>query len=42
MVQKLGRPDTFAISAAICVATIAFIAETVPETKRELLESIQV
>ncbi len=42
MVQKVGRPDTFAIYAVICVATAAFIAKTVPETKRELLESIQV
>jgi len=42
MVEKLGRPDTFATDAVICAATVAFIAQAVPESKRELLESIQV
>lgn len=42
MVNRLGRPATFGIYAILCIVTIIFIARTVPETKRELLESIRV
>jgi len=42
MINKLGRPLTFWIYAALCVVTIVFIRAMVPETKRELLEDIRV
>jgi sugar porter (SP) family MFS transporter len=42
MIQKLGRPMTFWVYAALCVVTIVFIRAMVPETKRELLEQIRV
>lgn len=40
MVERLGRPLTFAIYAALCLVTIAVVARGVPETKRELLEDV--
>lgn len=42
MIAKLGRSGTFAAYAILCVVTIVFIARFVPETKREVLERIQV
>ncbi len=42
MINKLGRPLTFWVYAALCVVTILFIRAMVPETKRELLEEIRV
>jgi SP family galactose:H+ symporter-like MFS transporter len=42
MIQKLGRPLTFWVYAALCIVTIVFIRAMVPETKRELLEQIRV
>jgi sugar porter (SP) family MFS transporter len=42
MIQKLGRPMTFWVYAALCIVTIVFIRAMVPETKRELLEQIRV
>ena len=42
MINKLGRPLTFWIYAALCVVTIVFVRTMVPETKRELLEDIRV
>ena len=42
MINKLGRPLTFWVYAALCVVTILFIRAMVPETKRELLEDIRV
>ncbi|HUY11933.1 MAG TPA: sugar porter family MFS transporter [Candidatus Dormibacteraeota bacterium] len=41
MIEGLGRPLTFGIYAALCLVTILFVARFVPETKRELLESIR-
>lgn len=40
MVERLGRPLTFATYAALCLVTIVVVARGVPETKRELLEDI--
>ena len=42
MIDKLGRPLTFWLYAALCVVTIVFVRTMVPETKRELLEEIRV
>jgi sugar porter (SP) family MFS transporter len=42
MVERLGRPTTFGIYAALCIVTILFVMSMVPETKRELLEQIRV
>ncbi|MBV8150760.1 MAG: MFS transporter, partial [Candidatus Eremiobacteraeota bacterium] len=42
MIDKLGRPLTFWVYAALCVVTIVFIRAMVPETKRERLEEIRV
>ena len=42
MINKLGRPLTFWVYAALCIVTILFIRAMVPETKRELLEDIRV
>ena len=42
MIQRFGRPETFAIYAFMCIVTIVFVATQVPETKRELLERINV
>jgi predicted MFS family arabinose efflux permease len=42
MINKLGRPLTFWVYAALCIVTILFIRAMVPETKRELLEQIRV
>ena len=42
MVDKLGRPVTFAIYAVLCIVTIVFVRTLVPETKRELLELVRV
>ncbi|MGA8533580.1 MAG: sugar porter family MFS transporter [Candidatus Tumulicola sp.] len=42
MINKLGRPLTFWVYAALCIVTILFIRAMVPETKRELLEDISV
>jgi MFS transporter, SP family, galactose:H+ symporter len=42
MIEKLGRPVTFLVYAALCVVTIVFVRAMVPETKRELLEAIRV
>jgi sugar porter (SP) family MFS transporter len=42
MINKLGRPLTFWIYAALCVVTIVFIRAMIPETKRQLLEDIRV
>jgi len=42
MIQKLGRPLTFWVYAALCIVTIVFVRAMVPETKRELLEEIRV
>jgi SP family galactose:H+ symporter-like MFS transporter len=42
MIQKLGRPLTFWVYAALCLVTIVYIRALVPETKRELLEQIRV
>jgi sugar porter (SP) family MFS transporter len=42
MIEKLGRPVTFLVYAALCVVTILFVKAMVPETKRELLEGIRV
>jgi MFS transporter, SP family, galactose:H+ symporter len=40
MTQTIGRPATFGIYAALCVATVVFVRAAVPETKQELLERI--
>ena len=42
MIERLGRPLTFGIYAALCIVTILFVKSMVPETKRELLEQIRV
>jgi sugar porter (SP) family MFS transporter len=42
MIERLGRPATFSVYAVLCLVTIVFVARTVPETKREVLESIRV
>ena len=42
MVEKLGRSATFWIYASLCIVTIFFVRAMVPETKRELLETIRV
>jgi MFS transporter, SP family, galactose:H+ symporter len=42
MINRLGRPLTFWVYAALCIVTIVFIRAMVPETKRELLEEIRV
>jgi sugar porter (SP) family MFS transporter len=42
MVERLGRPATFAIYAVLCIVTILFVRSMVPETKQELLEKIRV
>ncbi len=42
MVEKLGRSATFWIYASLCIVTIVFVRAMVPETKRELLETIRV
>ncbi|MEO6835622.1 MAG: sugar porter family MFS transporter [Candidatus Tumulicola sp.] len=42
MVDRLGRPATFWVYAALCIVTIVFVRSMVPETKRELLEQIRV
>lgn len=42
MVEKLGRPLTFATYAVMCLVTMAFVWRMVPETKREMLERIKV
>jgi MFS transporter, SP family, galactose:H+ symporter len=42
MVDRLGRPVTFSIYAALCIVTIVFVRSLVPETKQELLEQIRV
>ena len=42
MINKLGRPLTFWVYAALCIVTLVFIRAMVPETKRELLEDIRV
>ncbi len=42
MLERLGRPLTFGIYAVLCAVTIAFVARSVPETKREMLEEIRV
>ena len=42
MINKLGRPLTFWVYAALCVVTIVFVRTMVPETKRERLEEIRV
>jgi MFS transporter, SP family, galactose:H+ symporter len=42
MIERLGRPLTFAVYAVLCLVTIVFVARTVPETKREVLETIRV
>jgi sugar porter (SP) family MFS transporter len=42
MIEKLGRPATFAVYGVLCLVTIVFVARTVPETKREVLETIRV
>jgi SP family galactose:H+ symporter-like MFS transporter len=42
MIDKLGRPLTFWVYAALCVVTFVFVRAMVPETKRELLERISV
>lgn len=42
MIERLGRPATFWIYAALCVVTILFVRSMVPETKQELLEQIKV
>ncbi len=42
MVEKLGRSATFWIYASLCIVTIIFVRAMVPETKRELLETIRV
>jgi MFS transporter, SP family, galactose:H+ symporter len=42
MVDRLGRPVTFSIYAALCVVTILFVRSMVPETKQELLEQVRV
>jgi len=42
MVESLGASKTFAIYAALCIVTIAFVRAFVPETKRELLENVTV
>ena len=42
MVEKLGRSGTFWIYASLCIVTILFVRAMVPETKRELLETIRV
>lgn len=42
MIERLGRSATFAVYAVLCLVTIAFVARTVPETKREVLETIRV
>jgi len=41
MVDRLGRPATFGIYAALCIVTILFVRAMVPETKQELLERIR-
>lgn len=42
MIAKLGRSGTFAAYAALCVVAIVFIFRFVPETKRKVLERIQI
>src|SRR5581483_1542342 len=42
MVDKLGRSGTFWLYASLCIVTILFVRPMVPETKRELLETIRV
>jgi SP family galactose:H+ symporter-like MFS transporter len=42
MVERLGRPATFWIYAALCIVTILFVRAMVPETKQELLEQVRV
>ncbi len=42
MIERLGRSATFALYASLCIVTILFVRSMVPETKRELLERIQV
>jgi predicted MFS family arabinose efflux permease len=42
MVEKLGRSATFWLYASLCIVTIFFVRAMVPETKRELLETIRV
>ena len=42
MVDKLGRSGTFWLYASLCIVTILFVRAMVPETKRELLETIRV
>jgi sugar porter (SP) family MFS transporter len=42
MVERLGRSATFWIYASLCIVTILFVRAMVPETKRELLETIRV
>jgi MFS transporter, SP family, galactose:H+ symporter len=42
MVDKLGRSGTFWLYASLCIVTIFFVRAMVPETKRELLETIRV
>jgi MFS transporter, SP family, galactose:H+ symporter len=42
MIERLGRPATFSIYAALCIVTMLFVRAMVPETKRELLERISV
>ncbi len=42
MIERLGRPLTFAVYATLCVVTIVFVARAVPETKHEMLEEIRV
>jgi MFS transporter, SP family, galactose:H+ symporter len=42
MVERLGRPTTFAVYALLCIVTILFVRSMVPETKQELLEQVRV
>jgi len=42
MIHDLGSPGTFSIYAMLCVVTAIFVRTMVPETKRELLETIRV
>lgn len=42
MIDRLGRPGTFGLYAALCIVTIVFVRSMVPETKQELLEQISV
>ncbi|HEX3457772.1 MAG TPA: sugar porter family MFS transporter [Candidatus Baltobacteraceae bacterium] len=41
-VEKIGRSATFWVYASLCIVTILFVRAMVPETKRELLETIRV